>query len=249
MIVMVTGASSGIGAAVARRFAKGGHRLILTARRQERLEALKKEIGNQTSLFPLDLRSWKGVEEMAKKIEKDNGPIDVLINNAGLGFGLEPAHLANLDEWETCIDVNIKALLYCTRAILPSMVERNQGHIINLGSVAGTYPYPGGNVYGATKAFVHQFSLNLRADLLGKNVRVSCIEPGLVSGTEFSEVRFRGDLKKARAVYEKTQALQPEDIAETIYFCATLPSHVNVNILELMPVLQASAPLAVYRES
>ena len=171
----------------------------------------------------------------------------MLINNAGCGFGLEPAYLSKIEEWEECIDVNIKGLLYCTRACLPHMVKRNRGHILNLGSVAGHYPYPGGNVYGATKAFVFQFSLNLRADLLGTRVRVSCVEPGLTAGTEFSVVRFRGDKARAESVYAHTEPLDAKDIAEAICFCLSVPDHVNINAMEIMPVMQASGPLAVYK--
>ena len=174
---MITGASAGIGAAIARRFAKEGYPLALTARRQERLEALKKELGTETAIYALDVQDADAVTSTVAQIEKEHGPIGILVNNAGCAIGLEPAHESKLGDWEQCVDTNIKGVLYCTRAVLPSMVKHNFGHIVNLGSIAGHYPYPGGNVYGATKAFVHQFSLNLRADLLGTQVRVSCIEP------------------------------------------------------------------------
>lgn len=246
--IVITGASAGIGAATARRFAKEGHRLVLVARRKEKLEELKNELKkHEVDIFPLDVTSRREAEKVCGEIEKKVGAVDILLNNAGAAFGLEKAHEARLDDWEKSIDVNIKGLLYCTRSFLPGMVKRNQGHILNLGSVAAHYPYPGGNVYAGTKAFVHQFSLNLRADLLGTNVRVSCIEPGLVGGTEFSVVRFGGDEKKAKTVYEKTMPLQPEDIAEVIYFCTCLPPHVNINMVELMPVAQAFAPLPVFK--
>jgi 3-hydroxy acid dehydrogenase/malonic semialdehyde reductase len=246
-LVAITGASIGIGASTARRFAKEGYRLALMARRKEKLASLQKELPTDTFVYELDVCDSNAVNAVFKQIEKENGPIDILVNNAGCAFGTEPAFEGKIEEWDQCVQTNINGLLYCTRAVLSSMVARNAGHIINLGSIAGTYPYPGGNVYGATKAFVHQFSLNLRTDLLGKKVRVSCIEPGLVSGTEFSAVRFRGDKDRAAMVYEKTEALYPDDIAEVIYFCHVLPPHVNINTVEIMPVDQASSSLAIYR--
>jgi len=166
----------------------------------------------------------------------------------GTAAGLDPAQNADLDAWDAMVDTNVKGLMYVTRAVLPGMVARNRGLIINLGSTAATYPYPGGNVYGATKAFVRQFSLNLRADLLGTKVRITDVEPGLVGGTEFSTVRFRGDRAKAAKLYEGADALTPEDIAETIHWIATLPPRVNVNTIELMPVTQAFGPLVVHHE-
>ena len=246
-LAVITGASSGIGEAAARRFIQAGYRVALLARRQERLEKLQKELGSAVFIFPIDITLKESVFKLIDTIEAEIGPIDVLINNAGCGFGLEPAQECNIEEWEQCVDVNINGLLYVTRAALPYMVRRNAGHIINIGSVAGSYPYPGGNVYGATKAFVSQFSLNLRADLLGTQVRVSCIEPGLVAGTEFFVKRFRGDEKRAEKVSAQTVPLTPEDIAETIYFCTALPPHANINRIEIMPVDQASAPLAIHR--
>lgn len=242
--IVITGASAGIGLAAARLFAKKGHTVTALARRLKPLEALSKEFPGLIFPFSLDVSDKEAVQKTFLNITN----IDVLINNAGAAFGLDLAQTAKIEDWEKCVDINIKGLLHCTHRVLPEMVKKNAGHIINLGSVAGLYPYPGGNVYGATKAFVHQFSLNLRADLLGTAVRVSCIEPGLVGGTEFSEVRFKGDKQRARKVYEKTTPLTPEDIAETIFFCVNAPSHVNINHLEVMPVMQAFNPLAVYRE-
>jgi len=169
------------------------------------------------------------------------------VNSAGLALGLEPAHRASLDEWEQMIETNCLGLVAMTRAILPGMVERKRGHVVNIGSVAASYPYPGGNVYGGTKAFVHQFSQNLRADLLGTPVRVTVIEPGMVE-TEFSLVRFGGDAERAGKVYAGMQPLTPEDIADTIVWCTTRPAHVNVNVLELMPVAQAFSPFSVSRK-
>jgi 3-hydroxy acid dehydrogenase / malonic semialdehyde reductase len=171
-------------------------------------------------------------------------PVDLLVNNAGLALGLSSADKANLDDWQTMIETNILGLAKMTRAILPHMVENQAGHIINLGSIAGTYPYPGGNVYGATKAFVEQFSLNLRADLSGTGIRVTNIEPGLAE-TEFSEVRFAGDTQKAAAIYQGLQPLVAKDIAESIYWCASQPAHVNVNRLEIMPTCQAFSALSI----
>jgi len=172
--------------------------------------------------------------------------IDILLNNAGLALGLEPAYAADLDEWETMVDTNIKGLLYMTRLILPGMVARKKGHIINIGSIAGSWPYPGGNAYGATKAFVQQFSRNLRADLRGTGIRVTNIEPGLAE-SEFSVVRFGGDHDKAAKVYEGTQPLTPADIAETVFWTASRPAHVNINSVEVMPVCQTWDNFAISR--
>jgi 3-hydroxy acid dehydrogenase/malonic semialdehyde reductase len=177
----------------------------------------------------------------------DFAALDVLVNNAGLALGVEPAQKANLDEWNTMIETNCTGLVQITHALLPGMVERNRGHIFNLGSAAGSWPYAGGNVYGATKAFVHQFSLNLRADLAGTALRVTNIEPGLCGGTEFSNVRFRGNDEKAAKMYENVQPLTPEDIADSIYWIATRPAHVNINTIELMPVAQSFSALSVQR--
>ena len=249
MKVLVTGATSGFGDAIARRFAAGGAQIIAVGRRAERLEALRAGLGaDRVHCLPLDVRDRRAVEEGLGSIPDLFRPIDVLVNNAGLALGLGPADTASLDDWETMVDTNVKGLLYVTRTVLPEMTARGRGHIINLGSVAGAYPYPGGNVYGGTKAFVRQFSLNLRADLLGKGVRVSDIEPGLCGGTEFSTVRFGGDEEKARGVYAGVQPLTAEDLAEAVWWTATLPAHVNVNTMELMPVAQAFSPFAVHRD-
>ncbi|MFZ1960373.1 MAG: SDR family NAD(P)-dependent oxidoreductase [Methylovirgula sp.] len=248
MIVFVTGASAGYGAAISRRFAKEGHRVVATGRRRERLEALVGELGRD-KILPLvfDVRDRAAVERAFEALPAAFAAIDVLVNNAGLALGLEPAQKANLDDWEAMVDTNVKGLMYVTRAALPGMVARDRGLIVNLGSTAARYPYPGGNVYGATKAFVHQFSLNLRADLLGTRVRVTDIQPGLVGGSEFSAVRFHGDAERAAKLYEGADALTPEDIAEAIYWVATLPPRVNINAIEMMPVTQAFGPLAVHR--
>lgn len=250
MIVFVTGASAGFGSAIARRFAADGHRVILTARRVDRLQALVSDIGSDRALaVALDVQDRAAVEAAVAGLPEAFADVDLLINNAGLALGLEPAQRASLDDWEQMVDTNIKGLLYLTRALLPGMVARKRGHIVNLGSVAGEWPYPGGNVYGGTKAFVRQFSLNLRADLLGTPVRVSNIEPGLCGGTEFSNVRFHGDDQRAAQVYAGTQAMSAEDIADTVHWVATRPAHVNINTISLMPVCQAFGPLAISRES
>jgi 3-hydroxy acid dehydrogenase/malonic semialdehyde reductase len=195
----------------------------------------------------LDVRDRAAVQDVVAGLPAEFAEIDVLVNNAGLAKGLNPAQEADLDDWEEMIDTNCKGLVYCTRTILPGMVERRRGHVVNLGSVAGTYPYPGGNVYGATKAFVHQFSLNLRSDLHGTGIRVTSIEPGLSGETEFSTVRFGGDQGKADAVYAGMQPLVPADIAEAVYWVVSQPAHVNINTIEMMPVTQSFAPFQVHR--
>ncbi len=250
MIVFVTGASSGIGAAIARRFAREpAARLVLAARRTERLTDLAASLPVPTHVVALDVRDRSAVEAAVGALPADFAAIDVLVNNAGLALGLSPAHEASLDDWDAMFDTNIRGLAYVTRAVLPGMVARARGHVINMGSVAGTYPYPGANAYGASKAFVSQFSLDLRADLHGTQVRVTSIEPGMVSGTEFSEVRFHGDTARAAGVYQGVDALLPEDIAEAVAWCALQPARVNINRVELMPVVQAFGPFAVRRGS
>jgi 3-hydroxy acid dehydrogenase / malonic semialdehyde reductase len=247
-IVFVTGASSGFGAAVARRFAADGARVIAAARRTDRLQDLKDEFGGQILPMQLDVRDRARVAADVARLPEEFKAIDLLVNNAGLALGLNPAQDADLDDWDQMIDTNCKGLVYCTRAVLPGMVARGRGHVINLGSVAGSYPYPGGNVYGGTKAFVHQFSLNLRSDLHGTGVRVTCVEPGMAD-TEFSLTRFSGDKAKADAVYAGMQPLTPDDIAESIHWAATLPEHVNVNTIELMPTTQSFSPFQVARDN
>ena len=246
MIVLVTGATAGFGAAIARRFVREGHRVIAAGRRADRLAALRAELGAASVLaLPLDVRDRAAVASTIAALPPDWADVDVLVNNAGLALGLEPAQKADLDQWETMIDTNNKGLVFVTRAVLPGMVARDRGHVVNMGSVAALYPYPGGNVYGATKAFVKQFSLNLRADLFGTKVRVTDVEPGLVGGSEFSVVRFGGDTARAASMYEGTDPLTPEDIAEAVYWVTTLPARMNVNTLELMPVCQSSGRLAI----
>lgn len=249
MIVLVTGATAGFGLAIARRFAADGARVIAVGRRADRLEALRSELGaGAVHPLPLDIADRAAVERAVAGLPQDAAAVDVLVNNAGLARGLEPAQSASLDDWEAMVDTNVKGLMYMTRAVLPGMVARDRGHVVNIGSTAGEWPYPGGNVYGATKAFVRQFSLNLRADLFGTRVRVTDIEPGLVGGTEFSNVRFKGDDAKAAGVYAGTEPLTPEDIADAVHWVATRPARVNVNTLQVMPVVQSFGPLRIHRE-
>jgi len=246
--VVVTGASSGFGEAIARRYAAHGARLVLAARRKERLEKLKSELKVPVHAVELDVRDRLAVETAFTALPEEFSNVTILVNNAGLALGLEPAHQVNLDDWETMIDTNVKGLVTVTRTLLPGMVERKKGHVVNIGSVAGSYPYPGGNVYGGTKAFVKQFSLALRSDLLGSNVRVTNIEPGMAD-TEFSLVRFKGNPNEAAKVYQGVEALTGEDIAETVFWSTTLPSHVNINSIEVMPTQQAFAGFKVERRS
>ncbi len=248
MTVLVTGATAGFGVAIAHRFAKAGHRIVAAGRREERLHELAEGIGaDRVHTLLLDVRNRVAVEKAVADLPAAFADIAVLVNNAGLAAGLDPAQSADLDDWERMVDTNVKGLMYLTRAVLPGMVARNAGHIVNIGSVAGSYPYPGGNVYGATKAFVRQFSLNLRADLVGTPVRVTDIAPGLVGGTEFSTVRFAGDAARAAKLYEGADALTPEDVADAVFWVATRPARVNVNVLEIMPVTQAFGPFVVHR--
>ena len=242
----MTGASAGFGAAITRALVADGFQVIAAARRMDRLEALASEVPHVRAM-ELDVTEAPAVEQALAGLPSRWAEIEVLVNNAGLALGLEPAHRADPDEWDRMIDTNCRALVQLTRRLLPGMVERGRGHVVNIGSTAGAYPYPGGNVYGATKAFVHQFSLNLRADLAGTGVRVTCIEPGLASGTEFSTVRFNGDQQRASAVYTGVDALGPDDVAEAVHWVASLPAHVNVNVLELMTVDQSFGPFQVHR--
>ena len=249
--VLVTGATSGFGEATARRFLAHGHQVVAVGRRVERLDALKASlpIDQQKKLHTIvvDVCNSAQVDTLPASLPAEFSKVTVLINNAGLALGLEPAHKASLEDWDRMIDTNIKGLVHMSRAFLPGMVERKCGHVINVGSVAANYPYPGGNVYGGTKAFVKQFSLNLRADLVGTPVRVTCVEPGMCAGTEFSNVRFKGDDDKAEKVYTGVKALSADDVAETIYWSATLPSHININVLEVMPVQQSFNALNIHR--
>lgn len=245
---LITGATSGFGAAIARRFLRNGYRVIALGRRAERLSHLEGKYGSKhLHTLTVDVTDSAAIEAAVAGLPEEFRLVNCLVNNAGLALGIGPAQSASLADWDRMIDTNCRGLVHMTRALLPGMVARGRGLIINIGSVAGTYPYPGGNVYGATKAFVHQFSLNLRSDLHGTGVRVACIEPGLCGGTEFSEVRLGGDLAKAAKVYEGTQPLTAEDIADTVAWIASRPPYVNINTIELMPVAQSFAGFQVDR--
>jgi len=248
--VFITGATAGFGAACARKFAAAGWNLVLTGRRAERLDALKAELSGQCAVHTvqLDVRDREAVGSAVAALPEPFSRVHTLVNNAGLAQGLNPAQTSDLDDWDRMIDTNVKGLAYCTRALLPTMIAVGGGTVINLASVAARWPYPGGNVYGATKAFVRQFSYNLRCDLAGTGVRVTSIEPGMAE-SEFSLVRFHGDEKKAASVYKGAHPLTPEDIAETIFWVATLPKHVNINSLEVMPTTQAWQALGITRDA
>lgn len=244
-IVLITGASSGIGQAIARVFAAAGAKLILVARRQERLEQLADELHKFTSaihLLPLDVCVRSSVESALTNLPASWSSVDILINNAGLSRGLDKLHEGSFQDWEEMIDTNIKGLLYLTRLIVPGMVSRDRGHVVNLGSTAGHQTYPNGNVYCATKAAVRVISEGLKQDLLGTPVRVSCVAPGLVE-TEFSQVRFRGDTERAKQVYQGLTPLTPADVADVVFFCVTRPLHVNISEVLLMPTDQAGSML------
>jgi len=248
LTVLITGASSGFGKAIADGYAKLGYQLILVARREQRLNKMVEHYQVPCHPIALDVRDKAAVFKALTNLPKPFSQVDILVNNAGLALGLEPAQNAEMEDWDDMIDTNIKGLTYVTRAMLPSMIKHGSGHIVNMGSIAGNWPYPGGNTYGATKAFVKQFSLNLRADLHGTGIRVTNIEPGLAE-TEFSVVRFKGDQAKAHAVYQGVQALQADDIAETVLWATGLPAHVNINRIEVMPTAQAFGPLLVERNT
>ena len=242
--ILITGVTGGFGSAMARRFASPDTHLVLQARNAEKLDEITKDL-NAAAITKLvfDVRDDADMAAATESLP----PVDLLVNNAGLALGLEPAHRADMADWDDMMDTNCRALVHLTRLVLPPMVERKSGHIINIGSMAGNWPYPGGNVYGATKAFVRQFSLNLRADLHGTGVRVTNVEPGLAE-TNFSITRFKGDKAKAGAVYAGTTPLSGDDVAETVYWAATLPAHININSIEVMPTCQSFAPLNIHRE-
>ncbi len=247
-VVFITGATSGFGEAAARRYVAAGGKVIATGRRKDRLEKLQAKLGAENChIIELDVQDRAAMEKAIAEIPAPFNAINIVLANAGLALGLQPAADAVLDDWETMISTNISGLVYTVRLLLPGLIARGGGHVVTLGSVAGEYAYPGGSVYGATKAFVKQFALNLRSDLQGKNVRVTNIEPGLTE-TEFSLVRFKGDEGKAAAPYSKTKAMTADDIAESIFWATTLPAHVNVNKIELMATTQAIGPFDIYRE-
>lgn len=246
LTVLITGATSGIGAAAARRYAGAGARVILAGRRVERLAALSAELGGQVHCLELDVRDYEATVAALAGLPEAFAGINVVCANAGLALGLEPAQEAHLSDWDEMVDTNVKGLLYTVRAALPGMVARKEGHVVLTGSVAGDYPYPGGNTYGATKAFVKQFALNLWADVVGTGVRVTNVEPGLTE-TEFSVVRFKGDEDRAGKLYEGVAPMTGADIAEQIFFCTTLPRHVNITRIQAMASHQSFGPFAIKR--
>lgn len=244
MLVLVTGATSGIGKSTAEIFAKNGHDLIITGRREERLLEIKKQLESdfkiKVTTLCFDIRNLKEVENAVSKLSAENKKIDVLVNNAGLAAGLSPIQIGEIDHWERMIDTNIKGLLYITRAVSNLMIENKKGHIINIGSIAGKEVYANGNVYCATKHAVDALNKAMRIDLLAHGIKVTAVNPGMVE-TEFSIVRFDGDEDKAKKVYTGLQPLTPEDIAETIFWIANRPAHVNINDILIMPTVQATA--------
>ena len=245
--VLVTGATSGFGEAISRYFASHQWQVIGTGRRLERLNQLKADLGDAFIPLCFDVSKRVDVQKALNPLNFQTYPIDVLVNNAGLALGLGDADEVDWEDWETMVQTNINGVLYMTKALLPYFVEQKKGLIINISSIAASYSYPGSNVYGATKAFLTQFSLNLRADLVKKGIRVTSIEPGL-SETEFSVVRFKGDQEKADSVYQGTHPIQPNDIAEMCYWVATLPSHLNINRLEVMARCQGFGPFQIVRD-
>jgi sulfoacetaldehyde reductase len=239
-IVLITGATSGFGLATAKKFAQQGYPLIITGRRELRLQALSDELTPFTEVFSyvLDVRDSDAVVEFAKQIPDQFKQVAILINNAGLALGAEPADKASLSDWHTMIDTNVTGLVNVTHSLLPTLCAQESASIINLASIAANWAYPGSHVYGASKAFVAQFSRNLRSDFAGTGVRVTSLEPGL-SESEFSLVRFKGDQEKYNQIYNNAHALQPEDIANIIFWIAEQPAHININSLEVMPISQA----------
>ncbi len=245
-VVLITGASSGIGASCAKMFAREGASLILAARRRDKLEAVAMEIkaANQSKIYLLemDVSDRAAVETALASLPESWRNVDILVNNAGLSRGLDKLQEGSIQNWEEMIDTNVKGVLYVTRSLLPGMVERNQGHVINIGSIAGHQTYPGGNVYCATKAAVRALSEGLKMDLLGTPIRVSSVDPGTVE-TDFSKVRFRGDTEKANKVYQGMNPLTPDDIAEIVVFCATRPANVNMSEVLVLATDQSSATM------
>jgi len=248
MNVLITGASAGFGKALAERLVASGHRVIGCARRLDKLNALAETLGEAFLPVVMDVSDTASIPQIIADLPDDFKQIDVLVNNAGLALGTEPAHKASLDDWMRMTDTNIKGLMALTHAVLPAMVERDSGYVINVGSIAGNWPYFGGNVYGATKAFVKQFSLNLRADLIGTQVRVTNLEPGNVAGTEFSNVRYHGDDDKAAKVYDGFKTMTGGDIGDILLWLIESPAHINVNRLEVMPVAQTYNGLTIAKQ-
>ena len=248
MNVLITGASAGFGKALAERLVANGHRVIGCARRLDKLNALADTLGEAFLPVVMDVSDTATIPQIIADLPDNFKQIDVLVNNAGLALGTEPAQNASLDDWMRMTDTNIKGLMAVTHAVLPAMVARDSGYIINVGSIAGSWPYFGGNVYGATKAFVKQFSLNLRADLIGTQVRVTNLEPGNVAGTEFSNVRYHGDDDKAAKVYDGFKTMTGEDIGDILLWLIESPAHININRLEVMPVAQTYNGLTIAKQ-
>ncbi|MGM8939519.1 SDR family NAD(P)-dependent oxidoreductase [Psychrobacter glaciei] len=248
MNVLITGASAGFGKALAERLIANGHRVIGCARRLDKLNALAETLGESFLPVVMDVSDTASIPQIIADLPDGFKQIDVLVNNAGLALGTEPAQSSNLDDWMRMTDTNIKGLMALTHAVLPAMVARDSGYIINVGSIAGSWPYFGGNVYGATKAFVKQFSLNLRADLIGTQVRVTNLEPGNVAGTEFSNVRYHGDDDKAAQVYDGFKTMTGDDIGDILLWLIESPAHINVNRLEVMPVAQTYNGLTIAKK-
>ncbi|WP_288726866.1 SDR family NAD(P)-dependent oxidoreductase [uncultured Psychrobacter sp.] len=248
MNVLITGASAGFGKALTERLVANGHRVIGCARRLDKLNALADTLGEAFLPVVMDVSDTASIPQVLADLPDGFEQIDVLVNNAGLALGTEPAQKADLDDWMRMIDTNVKGLMALTHAVLPAMVARDSGYIINVGSIAGSWPYFGGNVYGATKAFVKQFSLNLRADLIGTQVRVTNLEPGNVAGTEFSNVRYHGDDKKAAQVYDGFKTMTGDDIGDILLWLIESPAHINVNRLEVMPVAQTYNGLTIAKQ-
>lgn len=248
MNVLITGASAGFGKALSERLVAKGHRVIGCARRLEKLNALAETLGENFLPVVMDVSDTDSIPNILANLPDGFHQIDVLVNNAGLALGTEPAYKANLDDWMRMTDTNVKGLMALTHAVLPAMVDRDSGYIINVGSIAGNWPYFGGNVYGGTKAFVKQFSLNLRADLVGTQVRVTNLEPGVVAGTEFSNVRYHGDDAKAAKVYDGFKTMTGEDIGDILLWLIESPAHINVNRLEVMPVAQTYNGLTITKQ-
>lgn len=248
MNVLITGASAGFGKALAERLIANGHQVIGCARRLDKLNNLAETLGEAFLPVVMDVSDTAAIPKIIADLPANFKQIDVLVNNAGLALGTEPAHKASLDDWMRMTDTNIKGLMALTHAVLPAMVARDSGYIINVGSIAGSWPYFGGNVYGATKAFVKQFSLNLRADLIGTQVRVTNLEPGNVAGTEFSNVRYHGDDDKAAKVYDGFKTMSGDDIGDILLWLIESPAHINVNRLEVMPVAQTYNGLTIAKQ-
>lgn len=248
MNVLITGASAGFGEALTKRLIAKGHQVIGCARRLDKLNTMAESLGESFLPVAMDVSDTASIPQIIADLPDGFKQIDVLVNNAGLALGAEPAQNANLDGWMRMVDTNVKGVMALTHAVLPAMVKRDSGYIINVGSIAGSWPYYGGNVYGGTKAFVKQFSLNLRADLIGTQVRVTNLEPGNVAGTEFSNVRYHGDDDKAAKVYDGFKSMTGDDIGDILLWLIESPAHINVNRLEVMPVAQTYNGLTIAKQ-